>query len=160
MSTPFATSPHSGPHTPPRGPGSFKYAKSSPVDKPYKCILPKNRDQYQKFGSDDRFVREPFENQECFLLFLNVELPSECPPVPNRCLGGKEDFLELANMVAKFIRDQSEHYLFLYLVFLPTYHFHFRFPRARYPSVPGHGTQYTTWTRYGHRVQARHHGCP
>ncbi|KAI0278005.1 hypothetical protein BGY98DRAFT_1097048 [Russula aff. rugulosa BPL654] len=107
MLTPFATSPHSGPHTPPRGPGSFKYAKSSPVDKPYKCILPKNRDQYQKFGSDDRFVREPFENQESFLLFLNVELPSECPPVPNRCLGGKEDFLELANMVAKFIRDQN-----------------------------------------------------
>ncbi|KAI0274409.1 hypothetical protein BGY98DRAFT_993925, partial [Russula aff. rugulosa BPL654] len=51
MSTPFATSPHSGPHTPPRGPGSFKYAKSSPVDKPYKYFLPENREQYQKFGS-------------------------------------------------------------------------------------------------------------
>lgn len=104
MSTPFATSPHSGSHTPPRGRGSFKYAKSSPVDKLYKYFLRENRDQYQKFGSDARFLREAFEDQESFLLFLNVELsppPPEFPPVLNVWSRGKEIFLELANMVAK-----------------------------------------------------------
>ena len=80
MSTPFATSPHSGPHTPPRGLGSFKYAKSSPVDKLYKYFLRENPDQYQKFGSDDRFLREAFEDQESFLLFFNGEPP--LPQVP------------------------------------------------------------------------------
>jgi hypothetical protein len=28
-----------------------------------------------QFGSDDRFLREAFEDQESFFLFLNVELP-------------------------------------------------------------------------------------
>jgi hypothetical protein len=35
---------------------------------------------------------------------LNVKLPPECPPVL------KESFLESANVVAKFIRDECEHY--------------------------------------------------
>jgi hypothetical protein len=72
----------------------------------------KNLDRHTKWGTP----REAFKDQESFLLFLNVELPPECPPVPNGWSRGKDDFLESANMVAKFIRDQSEHYLFLYLV--------------------------------------------
>ncbi|KAI0283320.1 hypothetical protein BGY98DRAFT_720026 [Russula aff. rugulosa BPL654] len=51
--------------------------------------------------------REAFKDQESFLLFLNVKLPPECPPVPNGWSRGKDDFLESANMVAKFIRDQN-----------------------------------------------------
>lgn len=157
MSTSFATSPDSGlsgPHTPPRT--SVPLAKSSPVGKVYPYFLPENRDQYQKFGIEDTFWRGKFDKSQ-FLQFLGVELPNSVPDVPSR---GKKYFLILANEVAKSIRDQREHYyLFLYLAFLPTYNFHFRFPRSQNPSVQGHGKQITTWTRYGHKVQARHHGC-
>ncbi len=92
--------------------------------------------QYQKFGYDDRFLLGAFDDKSKFLQFLNVELPKSVPNMGSR---GKESFLTLANKMANFIKDKREHYLFLYLGFLPTYDFHFRFPKARYPSVPGHG---------------------
>lgn len=156
MSTTFATSPDSGlsgPHTPPRAP--VPLAKSSPVGKVYPYFLPENRHQYQIFGIEDTFWRGNFVKSE-FLKFLGVDPPKSVPDVPSR---GKNSFLMLANEVAEFIREQREHYLFLYLAFLPTYDFHFRFPTLQNPSVQGHGKQITTWTRYGHNVRARHHGC-
>ena len=137
MSMSFATSPdsgHSGPRTPPRGQDpSTKPAKSFPVGKVDKYFLPENREQYQKFGYDDRFLLGAFDDKSKFLQFLNIEPPESVPDVHSR---GKDSFLILANEVAEFIKDQREHYLFLYLTFLPTYDLHFRFPRARYPSVP------------------------
>ena len=140
MSTSIATSTdsgHSGPCTPPRGQvRPVQPAKSSPVGKVYKYFLPENREQFQKFGYDDRFLLGAFDNKSKFLQFLNVEPPKSLPNMGSR---GKEHFLTLANSVAEFIKDKREHYLFLYLGFLPTYDFHFRFPKARYPSVPGHG---------------------
>jgi hypothetical protein len=154
MSTSIATSPdsgHSRPCTPHRDQASsVQPAKSSPVGKLYKYYLPKNRKQYQKFGHDVRFLLGAFDRLE-FLEFLNVNLPES---VPDMGSGGKDSFLLLANKVAKFIKTKGEHCLFLYLGFLPTYDFHFRFPKPRYPSVLGHGKQITTWTRYGHNVQA------
>jgi hypothetical protein len=125
MSTSFATSPDSGlsgPHTPPRAPAPL--AKSSPVGKVHPYFLPENRDQYQNFGFEDTFWLGNFDKKG-FLQFLGVEPPKSIPGVRSR---GKESFLSLANKVAKFIKDQREHYLFLYLAFLPTYDFHFRFP--------------------------------
>jgi hypothetical protein len=159
MSTSFATSPDSGvsgPHTPPRAPAQL--AKSSPVGKVLKYFLPENRDQYQKFGFDRTILLGTFERAK-FLRFLDVKPSESVPGVPLR---GKDTFIQLANLVAKYIKDQREHYLFLYLAYLPTYDFHFRFPRSqrlRNPNVQGHGNELTTWTRYGHNVQARHHGC-
>ena len=91
-----------------------------------------NREQYQKFGYDDRFLLGAFDDKSNFLQFLNVEPPESVPDVHSR---GMDSFLILANEVAEFIKDQREHYLFLYLAFLPTYDLHFRFPRARDPSV-------------------------
>jgi hypothetical protein len=145
MLTPFATSPHSGPHTPPRSRApSVKHAKSSPVSKVPKCFLPGNREQYQEFRFDDRFLLGSFEDQAKLLQFLNVTLPLSPPDVGSI---RKETFLVSANKLARYIRNQCEDYLFLYLVFSPKYGFHFRFPRVRYPSVPGHRKQITTWTR-------------
>lgn len=168
MSTPSpdSDSGHPGPHTPSRGqPPSGKYAKSSPVGKVPKYFLPENRDQYQKFGHDERSMLGAFKNKTEFLQFLRMqhieeskeEFLESIPDVPSR---GMEYFLDLANKVAKFIHDKREHYLFLYLAFLPTYDFHFRLPRVLDPTVPENRTQITTWTRYGHKVQARHHRCP
>ena len=154
MSTSFATSPLSGAHTPPRAPAPPP--KSSPVGKMSNYFLPESREQYQKFGIDETFLRGDFDKSK-FLGVLDVKPPKSVPDVPSR---GKKSFLTLANKVAKFIKDQREHYLFLYLAFLPTYDFHFRFPRSQNPRVQGHGKQITTWTCYGHKVQARHHGCP
>jgi hypothetical protein len=117
-----ATSPDSGlsgPHTSPRAPAPP--AKSSLVGKVYKYS------QYQKFSNEETFLQGDFDKSK-FLELLNVELPKSIPDVPSR---GKESFLTLANKVAKYIKGQHEHYLFLYLAFLPTYDFHFRFPRSR-----------------------------
>ena len=55
---------------------------------------------------------------------MNVKLPESVPDVPST---GEESFLDLANEVAKFIKDlrdqQGEHYLSLYLAFFRTYDF-------------------------------------
>ena len=118
MSTSFATpdSSHSDPRTPSRGqPPSGKVAKSSSVGKVSKYILPGNREQYQKFGYDRAFKLEPFKDKTELRQFLKVKHPQSVPDVQRR---GQKSFLALANEVAKFI--QSEHYLFLYLAFLPT----------------------------------------
>ncbi len=129
----------SGPPTPPRGQDpSVQPAKSSPVDKVYKYFFPENREQYQKFGFDNGFQLGAFDDKSKFLQFLSVELPKLIPNI-NMGSRGKESFPTLANTMASFIKDKREHYLFLYLGFLPTYDFHFRFPKAQYPSVPGYG---------------------
>ena len=94
-----------------------------------------------------------------FFDFLKVDLPEPIPKVDKE-IREKKIFLTFVNELAKDIKDRSEHYLYLYLGSLPTYGYHFRIPRARYPRVLGHGKQITTWTRYGHNVQARHHCCP
>ena len=124
---------------------------TSPDSGQYKYFLPENCEQYQKFGIDERFLLGAFGDKSEFLQFLKVRLPKSVPDVDSR---ENKYFLTLANNVAKFIKDKREHYLFLYLCFLPTYDFHFRFPKARCPSVPRQGKQITTWTRYGHNVQA------
>ena len=125
---------------------------TSPDSGQYKYFLPENCEQYQKFDYDDRFLLGAFDDKSKFLQFLNVKPPKSVPDMGST--RGKESFLTLANNVAEFIKDEREHYLFLYLRFLPTYDFHFRFPKARCPSVPRQGKQITTWTRYGHNVQA------
>jgi hypothetical protein len=138
MSTSIATSTdsgHSGPCTPPRGQALPVHAKSFPVNNVYKYFLPENREQFQKFSYNSCFQLRAFDKSK-FLQFLNVELPNLLPNMGSRKMG---NFLTLANKVAKLIKDQHEHYLFLYLGFLPIYDFHFRFPNARYPSVQGHG---------------------
>ena len=159
LSTSFATSPDSGPsgpHTPPRAlaPAS---AKSSPVGNVHKHFLPENREQYQKFDIEKTFLLRNFD-KDTFLKFLGVKIPESVPDVPSR---GKKSFLTLANKVAKSIKKrQGEHHLFLYSAFLPTYNFYFRAPRSQNPRVQGHRNQITTWTCYGHEVQAQHHSCP
>ena len=153
MSTSFVTSPdsgHSGPHTCALAP-----AKSSLVGKVHKYFLPENCEPYR---IKETFLQGDFDKDKSkFLEFLKVKLPESVPDVPLR---GKKSFLTLANKVAKFIKNQCEHHLFLYLAFLLTYNFHFRFPKSQNPRVQGHGKQITTWTCYGHKVQAQHHGCP
>jgi hypothetical protein len=117
-STPFATSPDSGPsgpHTPPRTPA---LAKSSPVGKLHKYFLPENREQYQKFGYDETFMRGNFNKIE-FFAFLEVDIPESVPDVPLE-LRGKDGFIMLAKKVTKEIKERREHHLFLYLAFLPT----------------------------------------
>ena len=138
----------SGPRTPPRD-------KSSPVGK---VFLPENHEQYQKFGFDKGLLLGAFKKSD-FFKFLDVKLPKVIPNVDEKKIN-KDCLITFANEVAKSIKDEREHYLFLYLAFLPTYDFHFRFPKARYPSVQRHGKQTTTWTRYGPNVQAQLHGCP
>jgi hypothetical protein len=137
MSTSSATSPdsgHSGPRTPSRGQApSVQFAKSSPVGKVGKYYIPENREQYQRFGYDNCLLLGSFENNSKFLQFLDLQLPPE--PVPDVSSRTMQSFVKLANKVAKFIKDRGEHYLFPYLAYLPTYGFHFRFPRAPYPSV-------------------------
>ena len=115
---------HSHLHTPSRGqPPSGKSAKSSPVGKVTKYHIPKNCKEYQEFGYDPRFILEPLRNHDEFLKFLDLDtglIPETVSDVPSR---GKGSFLELANKLAKFIQQQSEHYLFLCLAFLLTYNF-------------------------------------
>ena len=136
ISMSLATSPnsgHLGPHTPPRSQAiSVKHAKSSPVSKVSAYYLPENREQYQNFGYNDSFLLGDFDNQSEFLQFLSFE---SLDSVPDICLEGKRSFVELANKVADHVKKR-EHCLFLYLGFLPTYDFHFRFPRRQYPRVP------------------------
>ena len=132
MSTRFATSPDSGhsvPRTTPRG--QAKPTKSSPVRKVY----PNNREQYQKFGYDDSFLLPAFDDKSKFFNFLGVNPLGPELTVPDMPLRGMKYFLTLANEVAEFIKDEREDYLFLYLAFLTTCYFHFRFPRVRNPSV-------------------------
>ena len=134
MSTSIATSPRSGPRTPSRGQAPpVQLAKSSPVGKVYNYYLPENCEQYQKFGYDEAFLLGAFDRKSTFLRFLNVVLPKSFPKIHPT---GKKSFITSANKVARFIKDQREHHLFLCLAVLPTYHFHFRLPRARYPRVP------------------------
>ena len=135
FATLFATSPdsgHSGPRTPPRGQApSVQHAKSPPVSKVPAYFLPENR--LQKFGYSSSFLLGPFDDQSKFLEFLGLEPPES---VANMGPGGKGAFVDLANEVADHVKKKREHCLFLYLGFLPTYDFHFRFPNLRYPSVP------------------------
>ena len=93
-----------------------------------------NREQYQKFGYDKSFLLGAFRDQSKFLEFLGFEPSPES--VPGMAFGGKGSFVKLANDMARCVKDKREHCLFLYLGFLPTYDFHFRFPRRRYPRVP------------------------
>ena len=80
--------------------------------------LPENCEQYEKFGYDDSLMLEPFRDKLEFLKFLDLTPPKSVPDVLSR---GKESFLDFANEVAKFIKDQpGEHYLLMYLAFLPT----------------------------------------
>jgi len=90
---------------------------TGPLPMAAKYFLPENREQFQKFGYDGRFLLGAFDDKSKFLQFLNVEPPTS---VPKMRLRGKESFLTLANNVAKFIKNKREHYLFLYLGFLPT----------------------------------------
>ncbi|KAI9459328.1 hypothetical protein F5148DRAFT_1016752 [Russula earlei] len=104
----FATSPdsgHSGPHTPPRGQvPPVKPTKSSPVGKVYKYFLPENREQYQKFGHDERFMLRPFD-ESGFLDFL--KLKDQLPEIVlGENLRKQESFLELANTAAQMIKDE------------------------------------------------------
>ena len=115
---------HSHPHTPSRGqPPSGKFAKSSPVGEVTKYHVPENHKEYQEFGYNPRFILEPLHDHDEFLEFLDLDtrlIPETVPDVPSR---GKGSFLELANKLAEFIPQQSEHYLFLCLAFLLTYNF-------------------------------------
>ncbi|KAI9507046.1 hypothetical protein F5148DRAFT_1368682 [Russula earlei] len=104
----FATSPdsgHSGPHTPPRGQvPPVKPTKSSPVGKVYKYFLPENREQYQKFGHDERFMLKPFD-ESGFLDFL--KLKDQLPEIVlGENLRKQESFIELANTAAQIIKDE------------------------------------------------------
>ena len=138
MSTSFATSldlGHSGPRTPPRP--KQPPAKSSPVEKVYKYHLPENHEQYQKFGFDGSFMLEAF-TKPSFLEFLGVGVPKKIPNIDKE-RRDKDSFVTFANEVAKSIKDKRKHYLFLYSAFLPTYDFHFRFPKAGCSSVQRHG---------------------
>ncbi|KAI9457307.1 hypothetical protein F5148DRAFT_1322579 [Russula earlei] len=104
----FATSPdssHSGPHTPPHGQvPPIKPTKSSPVGKVYKYFLPKNREQYQKFGHDECFMLKPFD-ESGFLDFL--KLKDQLPKIVlGENLRKQESFLELANTAAQMIKDE------------------------------------------------------
>ena len=124
MSTSFATSPdsgHSAPCIPPRG--------QDPSAQPAA-----NRERYQEFCFDKCFLLGDLDKSK-FLKFLKVNPPESVPNVCQR-KRRKEFFLTLANKVAILIKDQREHYLFLYLAFLPTYDLHSRFPRARYHGCP------------------------
>jgi hypothetical protein len=109
------TSPHSGPGTRARGQApSVQITKSSPVGKVDKYYLPHKCDQYQKFGYEDCPQPEAFTKAQ-FLEFLDVK-PISCPVFEGE--GGKGSFIGLANEVAKSIKGEREHYLFLYLAFL------------------------------------------
>ena len=111
MSTYSPVSGHSAPLTPPRGqdPSTKPAAKSSPIGKVYKYFLPENREQYQNFGFDKSFLKDPFNNKPNFLKFLGIEPPESVPDVPQRTKG---TFITLANTVAKFIKDTREHHCF------------------------------------------------
>jgi hypothetical protein len=112
----FATSPHSGPRTPSHGQApSVQITKSSPVGKVVKYFFPHKRDQYQKFGYEDCPQPEAFAKAQQFLEFLDVKHPISVPVIE----GGMGSFLDLANKVAESIKGEREHYLFLYLAFLP-----------------------------------------
>ena len=91
-------------------------------------MFPQNCEQYQEFGYDPCFMLEPLCDQSEFLKFLDLNslrlVPDIVPDVPLR---GKASFLELANKLAEFIKQQSEHYLFLCLAFLLTYNFTLEF---------------------------------
>ena len=109
MSTSSATLPdsgHSGPHTPPRDP-KRPLAKSSPVGKVYKYLLPENREQYQKFGFDKCFLLGAFKKPE-FFKFLDVKLPKVIPNVDKEIIN-KDYLVTFANEVAKSIKDEREH---------------------------------------------------
>jgi hypothetical protein len=97
------------------------------------AVMHENREQYQKFSYNASFLLGAFANQPEFLQFLDLKLPKSVPDMGSR---GKGTFVELANNVARCVKNEREHCLFLYLGFLPTYDFHFRFPNLRYPSVP------------------------
>jgi hypothetical protein len=85
------------------------------------------------FGYHNSFLLGVFDDQPKFLEFLGGELPESVPDMGSRGMG---TFVELANNVALYVKSKREHCLFLYLGFLLTYYFHFRFPKPRYPSVP------------------------
>ncbi|KAI9507527.1 hypothetical protein F5148DRAFT_1376484 [Russula earlei] len=99
------------PHTPPRGQvPPVKPTKSSPVGKVYKYFLPENREQYQKFGHDERFMLRPFD-ESGFLDFL--KLKDQLPEIvlgenlrKHENLRKQESFLELANTAAQIIKDE------------------------------------------------------
>src|SRR5712672_3179772 len=108
MSTSFATSSHSGPHTPlPDQATSVQLAESSPVGKVYNYFRPENREQYQKFGYEEHILLEASEDKSKLLTFLDVKLPDSIPTISK----GKKYFLKSANKVAKHIKSKREHYL-------------------------------------------------
>jgi hypothetical protein len=115
MSVP--TSRDAGPRTPPpRSPTPT--TESSPAKVLDKYHLPENREQYQKFGYDSRFLLGDFDEAR-FLEYLDFK-NQNLAPEPQACKDrkGKQDFSNVASAVAKAIKDQGEHYLFLCLAFL------------------------------------------
>jgi hypothetical protein len=119
-----ATSPDSGLRTPRRS-SPVQTAKSSPVKIYDKYYRPENREQYQKFGYDRRFMLGAFTEAE-FLDYLDFKVQNLAPEPQafkdKKEKGNKEkmqDFSHVASAVAKAIKDRREHYLFLCLAFLP-----------------------------------------
>ena len=77
------------------------------------------REQYQKFGYDNRLLKEVFTKAKDFLKYLDFK-DQDLPPEPQACkdIKGKQDFSNVASAVAKVLKDRREHYLFLCLAFL------------------------------------------
>ena len=102
----------SAPHTPTCSPKNFI---KSPVGKLNQYFLPDKRDQYQKFSYDKDFLLPvgDFDWDQ----FLDVPPP---PPAIICSVQGidMESFVKKANEVAKCIKGQRKHHLFLYLAFL------------------------------------------
>lgn len=118
-----ATSPDSGLRTPRRS-SPVQTAKSSPVRIYDKYHLPENREQYQTFGYDDRFMLGAFTEAE-FLGYLDFKVQNLAPE-PQAFKDNEKkteaekikDFSIVASAVAKAIKDLREHYLFLCLASL------------------------------------------
>jgi hypothetical protein len=83
-----------------------------------KYYLPENREQYQTFGYDDRFMLGAFTEAE-FLDYLDFKVQNLAPePQAFKDNEKMKDFSIVASAVAKAIKDRREHYLFLCLAFL------------------------------------------
>ena len=93
-------------------------AKSSPAKVKDNYYFPQNREQYQKFGYSDRFIKGTFTEAE-FLDYLGFKGEDLAPkPHDYKDIETKEDFSQAANAVAKAIKERREHYLVLCLAFL------------------------------------------
>jgi hypothetical protein len=109
--------PDAGSRTPPRS-ATGQTAKTSPARVKDKYYLPENREQYQKFGYDDRLIKKTFNEGE-FLDYLGFKDEDLAPkPKDYKAPKTKKGFSKAANVVARAIKKRREHYLFLCLAFL------------------------------------------